>query len=98
MVRLVGLWTEPADIEAFEREYLGTHFPSLGTLAKSQGAVTSRCIDGAYFRMTEVTFATLDDITEALATEAGAQVRSNADELAAKYGITLEVLVVAEAT
>jgi hypothetical protein len=98
MVRLVGLWTEPADIEAFEREYLGSHFPSLEGLVGSAGAKTSRCIDGAYFRMTEVMFRDLDDIHAALATDAGKRVRANADELAAKYGITLDVLVVAEAT
>lgn len=98
MVRLVGLWTQPADVEAFEREYLGSHFPSLDGLAKSQGAKTSRCIDGAYFRMTEVAFRDLDDIQGALATETGKQVRANADQLAEKFGITLEVLVVAEAT
>lgn len=98
MVRLVGLWSAPGDVEAFEREYLGSHFPSLETLAKSQGAKTSLCIDGSFHRMTEVAFRDLDDINAALATDAGKQVRSNADDLAAKYGVTLEVLVVAEAT
>lgn len=97
MLRLVGLWTEPDDQDAFDREYLGSHFPQLDGLAGAQATKTSRCIDGPYFRMTEIVFRSLDDVHTALETELGKKVLDAATALAEKYGIRLEVLVVAEA-
>ena len=97
MLRLVGLWAEPDDHNAFDREYLGSHYPQLDGLAGSLGTKTSRCIDGPYFRMTEVVFHSLDDIHKALEATAGKQLLDDANTLAQKYGIRLDVLVVAEA-
>jgi hypothetical protein len=97
-MRLVGLWTAPADVEAFEREYLGSHVPKLQRLAKQQTVRTSRCIDGPFFRVTEVEFNDLDDIHAALDDAVGQQVLADANALAEKFGVRLEVLVVAEAT
>jgi hypothetical protein len=98
MLRLVGLWTEPDDVDAFEREYLGSHFPRLDGLALAKGSKTSRCIDGPYFRMTEISFHTLDDVHAALDSPTGKEVLAGAEALADKYGIRLDVLVLAEAT
>jgi len=95
-VRLVGLWTQPADVDAFEREYLGSHVPKLSSLTGNQGVSTARCIDGAYFRLTEVAFASLDAISAALAERAGEQILADANALADKFGIRLDVLVVAD--
>jgi hypothetical protein len=97
VVRLIGLWTEPADIDAFEHDYLGSHFPRLHGLAGSQAAVTSRCIEGPYFRMTEVSFSSTDDMNTALDTDLGKEILAGAGSLAEKYGLQLQVLVVAEA-
>ena len=97
MVRLIGLWTEPADIGAFEHDYLGSHFPRLHGLAGSHAAITSRCIEGPYFRLTEVSFSSTDDISTALETDLGREILAGARSLAEKYGVQLEVLVVADA-
>jgi uncharacterized protein (TIGR02118 family) len=97
-LRLIGLWTEPKDIDAFEHDYLGSHFPRLDALAGVQGVRTSRCIDGPYYRMTELTFRTLEDIDTALATASGRATLEQAQALVKKYGNRLEVLVVADAT
>jgi uncharacterized protein (TIGR02118 family) len=97
-MRLVGLWTQPADVDAFEREYLGSHVPKLERLPGCQEVRTSRCIDGPFFRLTEVRFNSLDDIHSALDSEAGKQILTDANSLAAKFGVRLDVLVVAEAT
>jgi hypothetical protein len=48
--------------------------------------------------MTEVSFDTLSAIQEALATDVGKQVLTDARTLSEKFGVTLDVLVVAEAT
>jgi uncharacterized protein (TIGR02118 family) len=98
MLRLVGLWTEPADVDAFEREYLGSHVPKLQRLPACQDVATARCLDGPFFRMTEVHFDSLDDIHAALDGETGRQILSEAEALAAKFGVRLDVLVVAEAS
>ena len=97
-MRLVGLWTAPVDVEAFEREYLGSHVPKLQHLAKQRAVQTSRCIDGPYFRVTEVEFNDIDDIHAALADALGQRLLADANALAAKFGVRLEVLVVAQAT
>ena len=96
MLRLVGLWAMPDDQDAFDRDYLGSHFPRLDQLAGSLGSKTSRCIDGPYLRMTEILFRTIEDVHAALETEFGKQVLNDAAALAEKYGIRLEVLIVAE--
>jgi uncharacterized protein (TIGR02118 family) len=98
VLRLVGLWTEPEDIDAFEREYLGMHFPRLERLPTAEGSRTARCIDGPYFRMTEISFHALDDIQAALESPTGQEVIAAARALATKYGIRLDVLVVSEPT
>jgi uncharacterized protein (TIGR02118 family) len=95
-MRLVGLWTEPADVDAFEREYLGSHVPKLEGLPGNTGVRTARCIDGPFFRMTEVQFDSLDDIHAALSGGLGEQILADANALAAKFGVRLDVLVVAD--
>ncbi len=70
-MRLIGLWTEPEDIDSFEHDYLGSHLPRLNTLVSVQTVKTSRCIDGSYYRMTELNFGTLDEIHTALDSDKG---------------------------
>src|SRR4051812_38494505 len=96
VVRLVGLWTEPADIDAFEREYLGAHYPQLAQLANATSSRTSRAFDGPYFRFTEVMFDSADDIHAALETETGERILSGARALEAKFGIHLDVMIIAD--
>ena len=96
VVRLVGLWTEPADIDAFERDYLGAHFPQLAQLGNATGTRTSRAFDGPYFRLTEVMFDSADDIHAALETDTGERILNGARALEAKYGIHLDVMIVAD--
>ena len=97
-MRLVGLWTQPADVDAFEREYLGSHLPKLHELRANTGVRSARCIDGPFFRLTEVEFASLDDIHAALQAELGVQVLADANALATKFGVRLDVVVVADQT
>ncbi len=97
-MRLIGLWTEPEDVDAFEHDYLGSHYPRLAGWVGVQAVQTSRCIDGPYYRMTELTFRSLDDIDKALNTDEGRTILEQARALATKYGNRLEVLVTAEAS
>lgn len=94
MVRLVGLWTKPDDVDGFRAEYLSNHFPQLDRLENALDATISPCVDGVYFQMTEVTFTNLEDMEAALDTDLGRQVLTSAQNLADKFGVQLEVLVV----
>ena len=98
MLRLIGLWTEAADIDAFERDYLGSHLPSVRDLPNAQAVTTSRCLDGAYFRMTEVSFSSKEALDTALSGDVGINVLAAATALQEKYGVRLEILVVADAS
>jgi len=92
----MGLWTEPADTDAFEREYLGAHFPRLAQLENATGTRTSRAFDGPYYRLTEVMFDSTDAIRTALARETGESILRDARALESKYGIRLDVMIVAD--
>jgi uncharacterized protein (TIGR02118 family) len=96
VVRLVGLWTEPTDVEAFEQEYLTAHFPLLDRLENALDATIARCVEGSYFQMTEVSFTNIEDMEAALETDLGRHIVSSAQELADKFGVKLEILVVEE--
>ena len=98
MLRLIGLWTEAADVDAFERDYLGSHLPSVRELPNAHAVTTSRCLDGPYFRMTEVSFSSKEALDAALSGDVGTNVLAAARALEDKYGVRLEVLVVADAS
>jgi len=94
VVRLVGLWTKPSDVDAFRREYFGQHFAALDRLENALDATISPCVEGRYYQMTEVTFTNIADMEEALDSELGKQVLASAQDLADRFGVELEVLVV----
>jgi hypothetical protein len=96
VLRLIGLWTEPDDIDAFELEYLGSVFSRLDELPHLRWSKTSRCIDGPYFRMTETGYHTLDDLNGDLGSPVGHDLTARSRALAEKYGVRLDVLVVAD--
>jgi uncharacterized protein (TIGR02118 family) len=62
-VKLVVLYTQPSDPEAFDRHYLGTHMPLANAIPGLQRAETGRvasAIDGGeqtYYRIAELYFA-----------------------------------------
>ena len=96
VVRLVGLWTKPEDVDGFRQEYLTAHFPVLDRLDNALDATIAHCIEGSYYQMTEVTFTNLEDMEAAIETELGKRVLSSAQELADKFGVEIEILVVEE--
>ena len=62
-VKLVVLYTQPSDPEAFDRHYLGTHMPMVATIPGLERAETGRVgavLDGGeetYYRIAELYFA-----------------------------------------
>jgi len=62
-VKLVVLYTQPSDPEAFDRHYLGTHVPLVAAIPGLQRSETGRfvsVVDGGeqtYYRIAELYFA-----------------------------------------
>ncbi|HEY8523618.1 MAG TPA: hypothetical protein VIL48_01560 [Acidimicrobiales bacterium] len=96
MIRLVGLWTKPSDVDGFREAYLSTHFPLLDRLENALDATVSTCLEGRYFQMTEVSFTNVQDMEAALDTDLGKHVLTSGEQLAKKFGVELEMLVVGE--
>lgn len=96
VIRLVGLWTEPSDVDGFREAYLSAHFPLLDRLDNALDATISRCVEGRYFQMTEVRFTSIEDMEAALDTDLGRHVLTSGEQLAKKFGVELEILVVEE--
>jgi hypothetical protein len=98
VLRLIGLWTHPEDTDSFERDYLGAVVSRLDELPRLQWSKTVRCIYGPYFPMTEIGYRTLDELNGDIDSELGQELSEQARALAEKYGIRLDVVVVADAS
>jgi hypothetical protein len=61
-----------------------------------QAMASSRRIGGAYFRMTEASFASKEDLDAALNDDIGINLVAAARSLEESYGVRLEILVVAD--
>jgi uncharacterized protein (TIGR02118 family) len=76
-VKLVVLYTQPADADAFDRHYLGVHMPLAAKIPGLQRAETGRitsALDGGeqtYYRVAELYFADQDALGAGFATDEG---------------------------
>ena len=95
-LRLIGLWTEPSNTDAFEQQYLGAHLELVRQLPHALSTTSSRCLDGQYYRLTEVTFGSLEDLHGALESPFGQRVIDAARKLEEVHGIQLHVLLVGD--
>lgn len=95
-VKLVALWSTPADAEAFEKDYAATHIPLVAALPGLKGAVASKALSGPYYRMAELIFDDGDGLGAALASAEGQVLLADAGRLQQAHGVTLEALTVEE--
>lgn len=76
-VKLVVLYTQPSDPEAFDRHYLGTHVALVSAIPGLQRAETGRiasAIDGGeqtYYRVAELYFTDQETLQAAFGTAEG---------------------------
>lgn len=96
MIKLVVLWKPPADAEGFEDDYASTHMALVGALPGMKGAVTSKALNGPYFRMAEMKFDSRADLKAAMSSEEGQKLMADTQRLQQTYGTTLDVLTVEE--
>jgi uncharacterized protein (TIGR02118 family) len=95
-VKLVALWGTPADVDGFEKYYASTHLPLVAGLPRLSGAVASKALDGAYYRMAELVFDDGDALQEAIGSAQGVELLADAGHIQETFGAKLDVVTVAE--
>ena len=87
-VKLVVLYTQPSDPDAFDRHYLGTHMPLVGAIPGLERAETGQittALDGGeqtYYRVAELYFADQAALQGAFASEEGRATAADYQEIA----------------
>ena len=87
-LKLVVLYTQPDDPDAFDRYYLETHMPLVAKIPGLQRAETGRfgaALDGgekAYYRMAELYFADEQAVGAAFASEEGQATAADYQQIA----------------
>lgn len=87
-VKVVVLYTPPADPEEFERHYRETHMPLVAKLSGLQSASTARFMAAAdggdlpWYRTAELVFADEQAMQQALGSEEGRAVSSDFQAIA----------------
>jgi uncharacterized protein (TIGR02118 family) len=87
-VKLVVLYTQPTDRDAFDRHYLGTHMPLVQTIPGLQrtetGQITS-AVDGGeqtYYRVTHLYFADQAALSAAFGSDEGKATAADYQQIA----------------
>ena len=87
-VKLVVLYTQPADTEAFDRHYLDTHMPLVHKIPGLQRTETGRftaAVDGGevtYYRCAELYFPEEETFSTAFQSEEGAAAAADYQQIA----------------
>lgn len=96
--KLVALWGKPSDVEGFERHYREAHLPIVRRWPKVQSYSVTRITgspaggDAPYYQVFEATFASDEDLREALRSPAMAEAGRDAFEMVRRFGGSVTVL------
>lgn len=94
MIKLVILWSRPADEAGFDAYYLTKHLEIARRVPGALSAETGRAAKGEPFRIAQLAFADVDAMRAAMSSEAGAAVQADAHALGEKFGATSTSFVV----
>jgi uncharacterized protein (TIGR02118 family) len=95
-VKVVALWSQPQDVEGFEKDYDGSHIALVAKLPGLKGAIASEALDGPYYRMAELLFDDVDKLQAALGSSDGQELLADTGRLQETYGTKLDVLTFEE--
>jgi uncharacterized protein (TIGR02118 family) len=99
MIKLTVLYTPPAQVEEFDAHYTSVHLPlasQLPGLVKAETSVVIGMPDGnpaPYHRIAELYFEDGDAMGEAFASDAGKRTAADAQDLAARTGSTVTMMI-----
>lgn len=95
-VRLIVVWGEARDMDAFESDYFGRHLPFVRQLPKLRSLTVSAVSSPRRSRFVELGFDTSEDVRDALSSLSGRRVVQDANELASKHGCTQQSFEVSD--
>ena len=99
MMKLTVLYTPPAQVEEFDAHYTSVHVPlveQMPGLVKAETSVVVGMPDGSpppYHRMAQLYFDDADAMGAAFSSDAGRRTAKDAQELAARTGSTVTMLI-----
>jgi uncharacterized protein (TIGR02118 family) len=95
-VKIVALWSTPTDVQGFEKDYEEIHVPLIAALPGLKGAVTSKALNGPYYRMAELIFEDEVALGSSLGSAPAQALLGDASRLEETFGAKLDVLTVEE--
>lgn len=93
-MKLVALWTAPADTDAFDADYLATHAKLAQAVPGLVSFSSGRCVSGPFYRTAELVFESGETLGAGLGSPDGAALMADADRLQEAFGNKLEALIV----
>ena len=95
MMKLVALWTAPADADAFDADYPETHAKLCQAIPGLVSFSSGRCVSGPFFRTAELVFESGDTLGAGLGASEGSALMADSDRLQSTFGNKVEALIVA---
>ena len=94
MMKLVALWTAPADPDGFDADYLATHAGLCRALPGLVSFSSGRCVSGPFYRFAELSFESGETFGAGLGSAEGAALMADSDRLQSAFGNKVEALIV----
>jgi uncharacterized protein (TIGR02118 family) len=95
MLKIIGYWSTPNDIEAFEEHYRTTHLPKAAAVPGLRRLVTMKpeqAFEGgepAHYRIAEMVFDDLESLTKAGESAEYAAMRADAEYIHETFGASV---------
>lgn len=96
MMKLIALWTAPADADGFDADYLATHAGLARAIPGLVSFSSGRCVSGPFFRVAELAFESGETLGSGLASAEGAALMADSERLQATFANKVEALIVSE--
>lgn len=93
-MKLVALWTAPADPDAFDADYLATHAKLAQAVPGLVSFSSGRCVSGPYHRTAELVFESGETLGAGLGSPDGAALMADSERLQETFGNKLDALIV----
>lgn len=94
MTTYLVLWTQPEDVDGFEREYNEDHIPLAQRLPGLRRFFAARVREGRFHRVAELEFDSIESLKEAFsASEEGKHLFENSRHLQDTYEVSVERLI-----
>jgi uncharacterized protein (TIGR02118 family) len=95
VLKIIGYWTRPNDVEAFEEHYRTTHLPKAAAVPGLRRLVTVRpdsAFEGGepeHYRIAEMVFDDMDALAQAGESPEYAAMRADAEFMHEKFGASV---------